>query len=421
MAEGQGGMELSILVYVLLLIAFAKALGEAVSRLNQPPIVGELLAGIVLGPFVLGKIFSDLQSMYSDEFLSNLADLGILFLMLYVGLEFSPKKLVSSSWTGGVIAFTGISLPMVMGFYLGVLYGYDGRALVFLAVAMSVTALPVTLRILKDLEVLETKTSDVIISAALITDLALLFVMGVLLGGDQGSMGPGELLYLAGSFIGFFVLAFVIGRYAVPHIYRVLRWMRTGEAAFAVAIGIAMAFAVLAEKLGLPGFVGAFIAGLLLRETGTGLKVWARVEDILSGITLGFLAPVFFVLIGFSVDFDAVGRLLPLLVAVSIVAIVGKFVGSYVPARLVHIGRNESAAISSMMMGKGAMELVFARLALEMGIIDTDLFSVLVLMAFISTLLAPVLFKLFFNRAVRRGEIEGPSGRRPDPDLPIAP
>jgi Kef-type K+ transport system membrane component KefB len=202
------------------------------------------------------------------------------------------------------------------------------------------------------------------------------------------------------------VLAILLGKYIVPYVYRMLRWMRTGEAAFAVAIGFAIAFAILAERLGLPAVIGAFIAGLLLRQTGKGLKTWDRVEGILSGVTMGFLAPIFFVLIGFTVDFNMVSEALPLLTAVVLVAVLGKIIGSYLPARAMGVKRNEALAIGSMMMGKGAMELVFARIALEQGIIGPDLFSLLVLMAFASTILAPIMFKMFYNKAVESGEIQ---------------
>jgi len=410
-------MDLHILVYVLLIIAFAKAFGELVTRVNQPPIVGELLAGIVLGPFILGELFSGMGSMYDDEFVSNLGDLGMLFLMLYIGLEFSPKLIRASSWLGAAIAAVGIIIPLLLGALAGVLFDLSGLTLAFVAVAVSVTALPVTIRVLKDMEVLKTKTSGTIISAALVTDVALLFVLGIILGSAQGETTTGSVFYLTVSFIGFFALALIVSRLVVPHIYRVLLWMRTGEAAFAVAVGIAIAFAVLAEWAGLPGVIGAFIAGLMLRETGTGLKVWTRVEEILSGVTLGFLAPIFFVVIGFSVDFIMIAEHLPLFGLLTTVAVVGKIVGSYIPARLGGLSNNESMAIGAMMMGKGAMELVFARLALEQGLIDESLFSVLVLMAFVSTILAPILFKTFFNRAVKAGEIQPANiGAEPLPD-----
>lgn len=399
-------MDLHILVYVLLIIAFAKAFGEIVSRVNQPPIVGELLAGIVLGPFILGELVSELGSMYEDEFVSNLGDLGMLFLMLYIGLEFSPKLIRASSWMGTAIAAVGMVVPLLLGGLAGLVFDLSGLTLAFVAVAVSVTALPVTIRVLKDMEVLKTKTSGTIISAALVTDVALLFVLGVILGSAEGETTTGSVFYLTISFIGFFALALIVSRLVVPHIYRVLLWMRTGEAAFAIAVGIAIAFAVLAEWAGLPGVIGAFIAGLMLRETGTGLKVWTRVEEILSGVTLGFLAPIFFVVIGFSVDFVMIAEHLPLFGVLTVVAIFGKIAGSYIPARLGGLSSNESLAIGSMMMGKGAMELVFARLALEAGLIDEYLFSVLVLMAFASTMLAPILFKTFFNRAVKAGEIQ---------------
>jgi Kef-type K+ transport system membrane component KefB len=144
-------MDIMILIYVLLIIAFAKALGEAFSRISQPPIVGELLAGIVLGPFLLGAVFEGLHDMWEpgdrSEFIAQLADLGMLFLMLYVGLEFSPKLIKASSWLGSGIAVLGILIPAVLGILVGAWFDLDGLTLAFTAVAMGVTALPVTIRI----------------------------------------------------------------------------------------------------------------------------------------------------------------------------------------------------------------------------------------------------------------------------------
>ncbi len=403
-------MDLTILVYVLLIIAFAKAFGEIVTRIHQPPIVGELLAGIVLGPFLLGEIVTGLGDMYEEPFVKNLGDLGMLFLMLYIGLEFSPKLVRAYSLIGGAIAALGIAVPLLLGLGVGIVFELEGATLAFTAVAMSVTALPVTIRVLKDMEVIKTRTSGIIVSAAIMTDIALLFALGIILGAGSDASPAERALYLAGSFVIFFALALLVSRLVVPHIYQLLKWMRTGEAAFAIAVGIAITFAILAEWAGLPGVIGAFIAGLMLRETGTGLKVWTRVEEILSGVTLGFLAPIFFVIIGFSVDFGSVAGHLPLFGAITVVAVVGKMAGSYLPARFGGLSRNESMAVGSMMMGKGAMELVFARLALDQGLIGDDMFSALVLMAFLSTILAPIMFKSFFNRAVYAGEIPPAEG-----------
>jgi len=398
-------MDLTILVYVLLIIAFAKALGELVTRVNQPAIVGELLAGIVLGPFFLGYVFHSLDDMYSSAFISDLADLGMLFLMLFSGLQFSTDAIRRSSGLGVSIAAVSLVVPMGAAFVVGRLLGFWGLPLAFLALAVSVTALPVTLRILVDLEVMHTKTAGTITSAALITDVALMLGLSLIIGADRGPLSLLDAIILSGGFVMFFVLAVLVGKYVVPYVYRLLKWMRTGEASFAVAIGFAIAFAVLAERLGLPAVIGAFIAGLLLRQTGRGLKTWSRVEDILSGVTMGFLAPIFFVLIGFTVDFERFSSALPLLTCIILIAVFGKMIGSYLPAKAWGLKKNEALAIGSMMMGKGAMELVFARIALEQGFIGPDLFSVLVLMAFISTILAPIMFKMFYNKAVEKREI----------------
>jgi Kef-type K+ transport system membrane component KefB len=398
-------MELTILVYVLLIIAFARMLGEVVSRFNEPAIVGELLAGVILGPFLLGAVTDWLDEMYMSTFISDLADLGILFFMLYVGMEFSAKSLASHMREGLAIAAVSVALPFALGLFVGTAFGLEGRTLLFASVAVSVTALPVTIRVLKDLEVIETRTSGVIVSAALMTDLALLFAMATILGEDGETATFGDAALTGAGFAAFFVLAFLVGKYLAPSVYSLLKRMRTGEAAFAMAITLAIGFAILAERMGLPTFIGAFVAGLLLRETGKGLRTWARVEGILSGITLGFLAPIFFVLIGFTVDFGAVADSIWLFLSLTAIALVAKIAGSYLPARATGSGVNESLAIGSMMMGKGAMELVFAQIALEAGIIGEGLFSVLVLMAFVSTFAAPLLFKQFYNKAVVRGEV----------------
>lgn len=399
-------MELSILVYVLLIIAIARMLGEAVSRMNEPPIVGELLAGILIGPFVLGAIVPWLDDMYTSEFISDLADLGIMFFMLYVGMEFSSQNLFPHLRKGIALAATGIVVPLSLGLVVGYALGFEGPTLLFASLAVSVTALPVTIRILKDLGVLHTRTGGVIISASLVTDLGLIFAMGVVLGGDDGYSSYEGAALVGSGFVLFFALTYIVGRYLVPKVYSLLARMQTGEAAFAVAVTIAISFAVLAEQMGLPSFIGAFVAGMLLRETGKGLRTWGRVEGILSGITLGFLAPIFFVLIGFTIDFGDIWNSAWVLLALTAVAMVGKVLGSYVPVRLSGLGRSESLAIGTMMMGKGAMELVFAQLAYDKGIIGRDLFSVLVLMAFISTLLAPIAFRHFYNDAILNGEID---------------
>jgi len=325
-------------------------------------------------------------------------------------MEFSSRKLLASSVVGVAIAIVGVALPFSLGFVAGSLLGLKGVTLIFVSLAMSVTALPVTIRILKDMEVTNTSTAGKIISAALITDISLLFAMGIVLeeGGISGDQPGDSLFFLAIGYILFFAIVIIVSKFFIPHLGKILTWMRTGEAAFAMAIDIAILFAVIADLVHLPSFVGAFIAGMILRESGTRLRVWTRVEDILSGITLGFMAPIFFVLIGFSVDFEAVFgdvSIIMLFISLLSLAIFGKLIGSFIPAKLSGLSKNESMAIASMMIASGAMQLVFANLAFQQGVISKGIFSVLVLMAFISTILAPILFKHYFNKAACKGEI----------------
>ena len=411
-------MDILILVYVLLILAVAKFLGEVASRFNMPAIAGELLAGILLGPFLVGELVPWLSDMYdtgtdAGKFISDLAEFGMLFLMLYAGLEFTMGALKANARVSWSIAATSVAVTVAFGLVVGSLFDYGGRPLIFLALVMGVTALPVTVRVLKDLEVLNTKIGNTVVGAALVADGTMLLALGILLSGDDGTLSVWEILFLTIEFLSFFAVAFLVGRYVVPRVYALLKRMRTGEAAFAIAMGFAIAFAILAVWVGLPAVIGAFVAGLLLRETGAGLKVWARVQDILSGVTIGFLAPVFFAQMGFLVQFDEVAMAIPLLITLVLVVMLCKIGASYVPARTWHLGKNESLAIGSMMMAQGAMDLVFAKLGLDEGLIDEELFSVLVVMIFASTLLAPVLFRFFYNRAILTGEIS-PSSQRVD-------
>jgi Kef-type K+ transport system membrane component KefB len=167
--------------------------------------------------------------MYTDEFIRNLGELGILFFMLYVGMETSPRLLRTTSKYGILVAAGGIFVPLLLGSLLGVFFDLGGLTLVFVALAVSVTALPVTIRILTDLEVLKTKTSGVIISAALITDVILLFALGVVLGTAEQGESAETAIYLSLSIAAFFALALLIGKFVVPRLYKLLRWMQAGR------------------------------------------------------------------------------------------------------------------------------------------------------------------------------------------------
>lgn len=397
--------QIPFVVSLLIVLVLAKFLGEVMERIGQPSMIGEVLAGIILGPSLLG-----VQNMTGQ--LATVSELGVFMLILLAGMEIEVEEIRNSiRGRNGLIALLGFSFPFFTGAGVGYLFGFDTMLSVILGLCIAITALPVSIRILMDLGKLNSDVGQIIISAAIFNDVLSLLVLGVILDFNQESEKLRDLVYnISWSlakimlFIGFLLLAYKLFKLAKkkvkvinPKVNDFLHILRGKESLFALVIMYVLAFAAIAESLGLHFIVGAFFGAILIPRTMFAKGNIEKIRSTTSGITMGFLAPIFFASIGLSFNIISLNNF-PLLITILIISFLSKIIGGYIGGRMAGMDRDRSFAIGLGLNARGIMELVIANVALQKGFISISVFSMLVLMALLTTIFTPVFLRKMFNR-----------------------
>lgn len=393
-------VELNI-VNLLMVLAAAWLGGILAKRMGFPAILGELLIGIILGPALLAVLETSAD-------LDILAEVGILFLMAYIGMEINFKDLGKASWAGLLAAIGGFIVPFGLGYYTILHFGGTHVAGLFVGIAVGVTSLATKSRILVDLKLLDTRIAYVLMAGALISDtLALIIFAGIIGYVEAGSIDTAGLVWVAGKAILFFTMALLIGIYLFPLLGKLLTKAKLTSRTILVTILIIMVlgFSELAELAGLHGILGSFMAGLFIRDSVFSRQILKDISAVFHDISIGFLAPIFFVTAGFHVTLEVFQTDLALLISVIVGAVVGKILGTtlfYLPSGY---GWREGFTIGTGMNGRGAVEIIIAGIGLQMNIISQEIFSILVFMAISTTLTVPVFLTWTTNWLRKRGEL----------------
>lgn len=403
---------MEILYLILVLLVLTRIFAEVAGQIGLPSIVGELTAGVALG-FVLQHYevaFALLASACESESFGALTDLGMFFLMLLAGIRMEPLEFARTSKLAVVVAVGGMIVPIAAGYALGQAVLPDSPVKVvqslFLGTALAITAVPIAVRIFMDLGQLDTRVARTVIAAALWDDLLSLFVLALLLAALSGNASGAHQVYSALSMLGnvvlFFAVTIPVGLFVFPLVGKYLRRLHFPEVDFSMLLIAALAYAVFAELLGLHYILGAFIAGMFFHPKVVDADVYERVEQQMSGITAGFLAPMFFVSIGLHLDFSAISKVPGFVAILVLIAFVSKLAGAGLPAYWVGHSKRESLMVGIGMSGRGAVELIVAGVALEAGLflqpsppppIVDSLFSAVVIMALVTTIMTPVLLR----------------------------
>ncbi len=383
--------QMDLLLALLLLLVVARAFGEFCQRVRVPALVGEIAAGIVLGPSALGLLSPDVG-------ITLLANLGIFFIVYLAALELTLADVTRSIRESGVyIALPAFVIPAVAGTVVGRFIGLPLNASLFLGIALAFTALPVSVGILTDLNLLNTHLGRSIVTAGLLCDVAGLASVGLLvnLGGNSTPDLWGSLLVLLKFAVFGMILLSVDLVFRLRHgalgswLLRATRHLTTRGAAFALPFLLALGFAFLADLLSLHFVVGVFFGTLLVSEHVIGMDDARQVRAATASVTLGFLGPVFFAFIGLSFVAGSLANL-PLVLGILAVATASKLAGGYLGAWWCKLPRRYRIATGVGMNGRGAMELVVATLGVELGFLSPSLFSILVLTGLITTLFTPI-------------------------------
>ncbi|MCH7739769.1 MAG: cation:proton antiporter [Chloroflexi bacterium] len=429
-----------ILRLAVILIA-AKLGGEFAQRvLRIPALLGELGAGIAIGPFALGGIaigsfgpFFEIPEIIevvdgairhteailpvAPEFFF-LAQLAAVLLLFEAGLETNRAQFIKYARPATAVAMGGVILPFGLGVVATLMFGFaDTDSIIgflpalFVGTAMTATSVGITARVLADMNKLHVPEGVTVLGAAVVDDVLGLLILTVVIGiNETGEVSAGSIVFVALKAIGFWLGLTIVGTLLSNYISRGVTWFKTTGAVLGLALGIAFLAAGVAELFGLAMIIGSYSIGLALSST----ELRHRIEEPMRTVNQ-FVVPVFFVVIGMQVDIPAIieGALL-FGVVLSVLAIVSKLLGAGVPALFVGFNRVGSTRIALGMLPRGEVALIVAGIGLGAGVIGSEIFGVVIMMTLITTVLAPLLLVPAFAK--------GGSGlRKGEPDATLAP
>lgn len=371
---------------LLLVLATAWLFGRLAVQWGYPSMLGELVGGVLLGPPVAGLL-------HGDAILDVLGGFGLLLMMLYMGLEVRLSELHTMSRAGLVAALGGFVLPFALGAGAAMAVGEAPVQALLVGVALGVTSLVTKSRILIDLGLLHTRLAGILLSGAVVSDVLALTAMAVVMGMANvgGAAWWGVTLTLGKLFL-FLALAYLLGARAVPHLWRWLR--QRGELSHFHSVSFmlicALAFARLAELAGLHAFLGTFIAGLLLRQGLRESRFVLELRGLARDISLGFLAPIFFVTLGFQLSLSALWLGAALFALLLVLAVAAKLGGVAMFYALSGRSWREGLVVGIGMNGRGAVEIVIIGIGYSTGLLGQDLFSLLVMVGLLTTAMTPL-------------------------------
>ncbi|WP_224338158.1 cation:proton antiporter [Haloprofundus halobius] len=402
MVEAAAQIDILNLLLVLVLAWIGGALAE---RIGYPAMMGELLAGLVFGPPILGLL-------EPSNTLDILAQLGVFLLMVYVGMEVDLDDLFDLGPQALIVAIGAFVIPFALGYVGGVLTIATSEGALFLGLAMAATSLATKSRILVDLDILDTRIASVLLGGALVSDVGVLVAFAAVLGFIQaGTVSAASIGLILSKAIAFFAITLFIGYRFLPHVWDQFDSLRERygfvdkTTAFSIALLVALVFAELAHLAGLHMIIGGFMAGLFLRQADLHEEFYEHMHSVIYDLAIGFFAPIFFVTVAFQITLDVFTQNLGLLVLLVGIAFVGKIVGSWLFALPTNLTSREGLVIGFGMNGRGTVEIIIASIGLSNGIIDQGLFSILVFLAMFTTSLVPVTVKWGVDWLDRSGEL----------------
>ena len=383
LASGPEAVKLPLAM--LAVFASAKILDELFERFHQPGIVGQILAGVVIGPSVLGW-------MAPNEFLTALAELGVMFLLFRVGLEVKASDLMKVGPMAAWVAVLGVVVPFVLGWGLLRLWGEPQIESIFVGAAMVATSVGITAQVLAAKGLLQERASRIILAAAVIDDVLGLLILALVSSLAKGKVNVLELALTATLAIGFTLIVVKWGTKTMQKLVpRVDEKLRGGEAQFAMAMVLLFALSVLAVYAGVAAIIGAFLAGMVLAES-----VGHRVHDLAQGVT-ELLVPFFLAGIGLHFSLSALSNwsTVTLAVVILLAAMLSKFIGCGLGAY--RLGWADASRVGVGMIPRGEVGMVVAQIGKSLGVIGEHVYAVVVLMSVATTLVAPPLLKLTYR------------------------
>ena len=391
---------LQLSLALIIIILSAKGGGWISVRFRQPAVLGELLAGLVLGPTVINLLhlrFFDSASL--EETVLNLAELGALLMMFIAGMEVDLKEMGRSGRVAALGGVLGVAVPLVMGALVAIPFGYDGASAIFIGIILAATSVSISAQTLLELGVLRTREGLAMLGAAIVDDVLVIVLLSVFLALSGGAGAPASVPIVLVKMAVYLAGAALMGWLVLPPLMRWVDHQPISEGLAALVLASVLLFAWAAEVVGgLAAITGAFLAGVGVSRS----PLRDKTETKMRTITYAFLVPIFFVSIGLEANARAIaGRALVFLIALFVVAVVSKVLGSGLGARLGGFTGAQALRVGVGMVSRGEVGLIVASVGVSQGLVDPGLFSATVVVVLLTTLVTPVMLRQVFPRATK--------------------
>jgi len=386
------------IIAICLFLFAAKLLAEGFSKIKIPIVLGELVAGIIIGPFALGGlfIFEGEPLVTLNESVKVIGEIGAIVILFIAGMEVTPREF----FRGGPAAFTvgsiGVIVPFFAGYIVFTAFGFEALQSLLVATALTATSIAISIQVLSQLGKLQTPEARLILGAAIVDDILALAVLSVVTSmAETGvTVNPMEIAFLIMKVLGLFAALLIVGIIFLPRIVAKADLWKAKGSVEAVATAAFFGMAALATFAGLSPIVGAFAAGMALTTT----EIVKRLEEYIGKLEFIF-APLFFAIIGAQVDLTGVDLNVLLLASVLIgIAIATKMVGCGIPAMLFLRKKNSSIKVGIGMVSRGEVGLVVAGIGVTSGVLSGDIYTSVILMVAVTTIITPIWLKLSYKK-----------------------
>jgi len=392
------------IIGVGILLFAAKLMAELFLRLKLPIVLGELLAGMIVGPFALGSflVYDGQPLLKIDGELKVLGEIGAIVILFIAGLEITPKEFLRGGKASFVVGACGVVVPFFVGFVVFGFFGFDAFQSMLIATALTATSIAISIQVLREFGKLQTPEARLIIGAAIVDDILAIAVLSVVssLGtGTDGiiSIDPVNVIFVVLQVLGFFAALLIGSIIIIPRIMARKLWKAEGSVE-GIATALFFGAAALAGSIGLSPIVGAFAVGMALSST----RVFEKIEGYVSKLGLIF-GPIFFAFIGAQVDFRGIDfEILMLSGIMIVVAVVTKLFGCGLPAMLFLKDRKKSMQVGIGMISRGEVGLIVAGIGVASGVLTQNVYSTIVIMVAVSTIITPLWLKSSYRKETKK-------------------
>ena len=388
------------IIGVGILLFAAKLMAELFLRLKLPIVLGELIAGMIVGPFALGglQIIDGKQLLQINDEIRILGEMGAIVILFMAGLEMTPKEFLKGGKAAFVVGTLGVVIPFFVGLAVFQFFGFDALQSMFIATALTATSIAISIQVLSEFGKIKTPEARLIIGAAIVDDILAIAVLSVvtsIAGSDGGvaNIDITEIVITILQVLGFFAIMLIVAVVVIPKVITPRIWKAKGSVE-GIATAAFFGAAALAGSIGLSPIVGAFAVGMALSTT----KVFDKIENYVGKIGLIF-APLFFAIIGAQVDLRAVDlNIMILSAAIIVVAVTTKLFGCGLPAMYFLKSKQQGLRVGIGMISRGEVGLIVAGVGVTAGILTSEVYSTIIIMVVVTTIITPIWLKIEYRK-----------------------